>query len=589
MCSRSSTRSRRWPWVTEVGSSYPACRQLPLALLCAAALASATPAQQPPPPPKVRFVDATANSGIQFRNTCGAEAGSKGWLSESMGSGAGWLDYDGDGNLDLYLVNGSAYDRDPGKGEPNRLYRGDGEGRFSDVTERAGVGDRGWGYGVAVGDVDNDGDPDLYVTNQQDNVLYRNDGNGTFTDITASAGVESPVWSTSAAFLDIEGDGDLDLYVGNYMESDPDKIPRRGTQEAIDFLCTYNGVPVFCGPLRQVPRQDVLYRNDGDGKFTDVTREAGMLLETPRFTLGVVTADFDNDGRTDIYAANDSVQNSLWRNLGGGKFVDVGVGALTALNADGKPQAGMGTDFGDYNHDGWLDIVVTNFSQDLNTIYRNLGGKFFVDDSLLAGLGVTRLALSWGTAFHDFDHDGDLDLFIANGHVYPQVDEYDLGTRFRQHNNLFLNNGGRFTESSATCGPAFELTRSFRGAAFADYDNDGDVDILVTSLGEEVQLMRNETRDRGHYLQVRLEGKLSNRDAVGARVEIIAGGRPDIRERKGGGSYLSASDPRLHFGVGPLTTVEKVLVRWPSGQRDTLENVAVDQVLTVVEGKSASR
>jgi hypothetical protein len=560
-----------------------------LAALAVACWAVPAGAQDPPPRPRAWFVDATAGTGIEFRDVCGAPAGSKGWLSESMGAGAAWLDYDGDGILDLYLVNGSTYEREPGAGEPNKLYRGDGKGGFTDVTARAGVGDRGWGYGVAVGDIDNDGDPDLYVTNQQRNTLYRNDGDGTFTDVTAKAGVESPAWSTSAAFFDMEGDGDLDLYVGNYMEADPSKIPRSGTQEAIDFLCTYNGVPVFCGPLRQVPRQDVLYRNDGGGKFTDVSRDAGVHLETPRFTLGVVTGDFDNDGRADIYVANDSVQNSLWRNVGAGKFVDVGVGALSALNADGKPQAGMGTDFGDYNADGWLDIVVTNFSQDLNTVYRNLGGKFFLDDSLAAGLGVTRQSLSWGTSFHDFDHDGDLDLFIANGHVYPQVDGYDLGTRFRQTNHLFLNERGRFTESSATCGPAFGLARSFRGAAFGDYDNDGDLDILVTSLDEEVQLLRNETRDRGHYLQVSLEGKLSNRDAVGARVEIIAGGRPDIRERKGGGSYLSASDPRLHFGVGPVTTVEKVLVRWPSGQRDTLENVPADQVLTVVEGQSAPR
>jgi hypothetical protein len=555
---------------------------LPCTLLAGVALA------QEPRAPVINFTDATTDTGIKFRNVCGAPPKSKGWLSESFGAGAAWLDYDGDGNLDLYLVNGSTYDRGPGEGESNRLYRGDGKGHFTDVTTKAGVGDRGWGYGVAVGDLDNDGDPDIYVANMHANVLYRNRGDGTFEDVTPKAGVNSPRWSSSAAFFDIEGDGDLDLYVGNYMASEPHEVPRRDTPEALESHCTYNGIPVFCGPLHQVPRQDVLYRNNGDWTFTDITREAGVWLETPRYALGVVTADFDNDGDQDIYVANDSVQNSLWQNQGNGTFVDVGVGALVALNADGKPQAGMGTNFGDYTADGWLDIVVTNFAQDLNTVYRNLGGKFFIDDSLLVGMGVTRLSLSWGTAFHDFDHDRDLDLFIANGHVYPQVDDYDLGTSFHQNNHLFVNDGTRFTESGAKSGPAFGLKRAFRGAAFGDYDNDGDVDILVTTLDDGVQLMRNDTRSPGHYLQVRLEGKRSNRDAVGARVTILAGGRPDIRELKGGGSYLSAADPRLHFGLGDLTTVDVLQVRWPSGQKDVLNNVTADQMVTVVEGQTSA-
>jgi hypothetical protein len=536
--------------------------------------------------PSIRFVDATADSGIEFRNVCGAQPGSKGWLTESMGAGAAWLDYDADGNLDLYLVNGSTHERKPGAGEPNQLLRGDGKGHFTDVTSQAGVGDRGWGYGVAVGDIDNDGNADIYVTNQGTNALFRNRGDGKFEELTGKAGVGgAAVWSTAAAFFDIDADGDLDLYVGNYMESDTTRIPRRGTQEAIDYLCTYNGIPVVCGPLRQVPKQDVLYRNNGDGTFSDVTSASGLLLETPRFTLGVVTADFDNDGDPDIYVANDSVQNSLWQNRGDGTFVDVGVGALVGLNADGKPQAGMGTDFGDYNADGWLDIVVTNFAQDLNTVYRNMGGKFFIDDSLLAGMEVTRLALSWGAGFVDFDRDRDLDLFIANGHVYPQVESYDLGTSFRQTNHLFVNDNGRFTERGADSGPALGVARSFRGAAFGDYDNDGDVDALVTALDEGVLLMRNETTAPGHFLQVRLVGTTSNRDAVGARVTVVAAGRPYMRERKGGGSYLSASDPRLHFGLGAEETVQMLQVRWPSGKKEIMRNVPADQLVTMVEGE----
>jgi hypothetical protein len=441
-----------------------------------------------------RFSDATKAAGIEFSNVCGAAVGSKGWLNELMGAGAAWLDYDGDDVLDLYLVNGSAHDRKPLTGEPNRLYRGLGGGRFEDVTAKAGVGHRGWGYGVAVGDVDNDGDRDLYVTNLGPNVLYLNDGDGTFTDVTSKAGVAGGgEWSTSAAFLDIDADGDLDLYVGNYMAMDITKVPRRAADDADSVYCFYRGIAVACGPLGQVPLQDVLYRNDGGAKFTDVTRAAGLELAKPRFTLGVVTADYDNDGDQDVYAANDSMANSLWRNDGKGNFKDVGMISLSALNSDGRAQAGMGVDFGDLSGDGWLDIVVTNFSYDLNTFYRNHAGKFFSDESIVTGMSVTNMALSWGVGFHDFDLDADLDLLIANGHIYPEVDERDLGTRFRQRNHLFINHGaGRLEESSAAAGPGFTVERSFRAAAFADYDEDGDVDVLITTLQEQPLLLRND-------------------------------------------------------------------------------------------------
>lgn len=531
------------------------------------------------------FSDATPGSGIDSRNLCGAEPGDKGWLTEHMGAGAAWLDYDGDGNLDLYVVNGSAYDRKPGQGEPNRLFRGDGKGRFTDVTAQAGVGDKGWGYGVSVGDFDNDGHPDLFVANIEENVLYRNRGDGTFADVTAKAGIRGAVWSSSSAFFDMEGDGDLDLYVGNYMVGDPDKVPRRGTPEAMIGVCTYKGVPVACGPMGQVPLQDVLYRNNGDATFTDVTREAGLWLEKPRFALGVVVADFDNDGDPDVYVANDSVRNSLWDNRGDGTFVDVGLQRLAALNADGRPQAGMGTNVGDYDGDGWLDIVVTNFSHDLNTVYHSLGGKFFMDDTLRVGLGVTHLNLSWGVGFHDFDNDGDEDLFVANGHIYAEVDGYEIGTAFRQNNHMFVNDGGVFRDASASAGPAFTVKRSYRAATFGDYDNDGDQDVFVTTLNDHAMLLRNDTPSKGHYLMLRLVGTRSNRDAVGARVRIDAGGVTRIRERKGGGSYLSAEDTRLHFGLGAATRADRVEIRWPSGQVDVLENVAADRLITVEEGK----
>jgi len=549
-------------------------------LVCALPLAAASP---------FRFVDATPGSGIDYHNVCGAPVGSKHWLNEGMGAGAAWLDYDGDGKLDLYVVNGSAFEREAGQGEPNRLFRGDGKGKFVDVTAKSGTGDRGWGYGVTVGDYDNDGDPDLYVTNFGPNVLYRNRGDGTFEDVTAKAGVAgADVWSSSTAFVDIDHDGDLDLYVGNYMECCAGKVPARGSQEAFEANCIFRGIEVFCGPRGEVPLQDTLYRNNGDGTFTDVTREAGIWMDTPRYALGVVVADVDNDGDQDIYVANDSVGNTLWENDGRGRFKDVGLPRLVAFNIDGLPQAGMGTDAADYDGDGWIDLIVTNFSQDINAIYHNQGGKFFVDDSALAGMNVTQNKLSWGVGFHDFDLDNDLDLFIANGHVYPMVDGYDIGTEFRQTNHLFANEAGRFVDVSQDSGPGLALVRSFRGAAFADYDDDGDMDVFMTTLDADGVLLRNETpREGRHWLEVKLVGVKSNRDAVGARVTVTFGPTRRIAERKGGGSYESASDPRLHFGLGTATKVDTLEVRWPSGARDVLSDVAVDRMITVREGQTA--
>jgi hypothetical protein len=538
---------------------------------------------------EMRFVDATSESGIQFKAVSGAAVGEKGWLTEAMGSGAAWIDYDNDGLLDLYLVNGSSHQRKAGTGEPNKLFRALGNGKFTDVTEKARVGDRGWGYGVAAADYDNDGDTDLYVTNQDDNVLYRNEGDGRFVDVTSKSSVGDSPWSASAAWIDYDNDGDLDLYVGNYMESDPKKIPRGGSPEAVSTYCTYRGIPVFCGPLDQRPEQDQLFRNDGDDKFVEVTAAAGLKLQTPRFALGVVTGDYDNDGDVDLYVANDSVANSLWRNNGNGTFSDVGVSTLSGLNSEGRAQAGMGTDFGDYNGDGWIDLITTNFSQDLNTLYKNLGGRYFIDESRAAGMSVTNTMLSWGTGLHDFDQDGDLDIFIANGHVYPHVDNHEMGLSFRQKNHLFQNRAGRFKEVGATSGPGLSVERSFRAAAFADYDNDGDIDILVTALDDRPLLLRNDSAEIGNRIQLRLVGKTSNRDGLGARVIVTASSKAFRRDRKGGGSYLSSSDPRIHVGIGASTKAERVEILWPSGTRDLLENVPANREIRVVEGSSPAK
>ncbi|MFQ5718011.1 MAG: CRTAC1 family protein [Acidobacteriota bacterium] len=531
----------------------------------------------------LNFVDVAAASGIDDRNVCGAAGAGKGWITETIGTGLGWLDFDGDGDLDLYLLNGSTHERGSGQGEPNRLFRNVGEGRFVDVTATAGVGDRGWGYGLAVGDIDNDGDPDLYVTNLGADRFFLNNGDGTFSDHTQQAGLGQTGWGASAAFFDMDADGDLDLYVGNYVAFDTTTVPRRGTPEADQPWCIWLGVPSVCGPRGLVPEPDLLYRNNGDGTFTDVSEAAGIRLNKARYALGVVTADYDNDGDQDVYVANDSVQNSLWRNDGHGVFTDVGIISLSALSADGNPQAGMGVDFGDFDGDGWLDLVVTNFSHDLNSIYRNGKGRFFTDESSTIGMGATAMELSWGTGFRDFDQDGDLDLFIANGHVYPWVDDSDMGTRYRQRNHLFINTGKRFVEESKTAGDGMQITRSFRAAAFADYDNDGDLDVALTALDEAAVLLRNDSAGLGHFLAIRLVGGISNRDGVGARVTATVGKQSLTRERKGGGSFLSASDPRLHFGLGAATRVDHLEIRWPSGTVQTLDSVAADQILTISE------
>jgi hypothetical protein len=537
--------------------------------------------------PAVVLTDVTAESKIDFRSMNGAPVREKLWLTEAVGSGAAWLDFDGDGHLDLYFVNGSSHSLAPGEGEPNRLYRGNGQGVFRDVTAQGGVGDRRWGFGVAVGDIDNDGDPDLYVTNLGRNTLYRNNGNGTFSDVTSAAGVGDTSFGVSTAFFDMDNDGDLDLYVNNYVVFDREKIPKKGVKRTTSPFCIFKGVHVVCGPNGLIPAQNSLYRNNGDGTFTDVTRSAGVWLEEPRYSLGVVTADYDNDGDQDIYVANDSVRNSLWRNDGKGRFEDVGLLTLAALNLDGKPQAGMGTNFGDFDGDGWLDLIVTNFSHDLNTIYHNLEGKFFMDESMVIGMGATTLALSWGPGFYDFDHDADVDLFIANGHFYAEVDDTDSGTTYFQTNDLFINEGGRFKKGGT--GSGLSVKRSFRGAAFADHDEDGDVDILLTAMDDRALLLRNDTKQEGHHLQLRLVGTVSNRDAVGARATVTAAGRKQIGEITGGGSFASASSSVLHFGLGPATRVDRVHVRWPSGKVDVLRDVKADQVLTIEEGSSPPR
>ncbi|MBI4160860.1 MAG: CRTAC1 family protein [Acidobacteria bacterium] len=500
-----------------------------------------------------------------------------------MCSGAAFVDFDGDGRLDVYLVNGSRLGGFPPGREPrDRLYRNLGGGRFQDVTDRAGLGDPEWGHGVSWGDYDNDGDPDLYVTNWGPNRLYRNNGDGTFTDVARAAGVDDRGWGTSSAFADYDNDGDLDLYVANYIRFDPERTPRPGENR----FCRYMGLDVMCGPRGLEGETDRLYRNDGNGRFTDITAAAGMHMEPGYYGLGVVWGDIDADGDLDLYVANDSEPNLLYRNDGDGTFTDVGYASGVALNEAGREQAGMGVDFGDYDNDLDLDLFVTNFSQDTNTLYENLGGGRFADRTSLRNLGASSLPyLGWGTAFFDPDNDGFLDLFIANGHVYSGIDRLGIGTTYPEKNQLFRNLGGRrFAEVTDAAGPGLQVERVSRGAAFGDYDDDGDVDVLVVNVNAPPTLLRNEAANRNAWIRFRLRGTRSNRDGFGAKVLVEAGGRKYYAEAKSASSILSQNDPRVHFGLGEgVERVERVEIRWPSGAVQVLTDLPARKLHLVTE------
>jgi hypothetical protein len=530
-----------------------------------------------------QFVDQTREAGLGRPNTCGSPQ--KRYILESTGSGAAFFDYDGDGHLDLYVVNGSTFEKYEGrKGPGNALYRNQGDGRFAEATDQAGVRHGGWGLGAAVGDVDNDGHPDLYVTNYGPNTLYLNQGDGTFADLSAWAGVEGEAYSASAAFFDYEQDGDLDLYVANYVQFDLASVP---ADTSLDEPCVYlGGLRVYCGPQGMEGAADVLYRNEGDGRFTDVSAAAGISGPASEYYgLGVMPEDYDGDGDVDIFVANDETPNVLWRNEGNGRFAEVAVEAGVAYNGEGDTQAGMGVDAADYDGDGDVDLYVTNFYREPNTLYRNEGQGRFADFTAAAGLAAPTLDyLGWGTKFLDWDNDGDLDLFVVNGHVYPQVAQGQTGVAYAQRNQLFANEGGgRFAEVDG--GPGMAQPRVGRGAAFGDYDDDGDVDIFVNNLDQEPTLLRNEGGNALHWLRVQVEGGEGiNRDGVGIRVRVRTAAGAQERTIGGAGSYLSYSDPRAHFGLGPAERAE-VEIRWPDGKVEQFGEVPADRLLVVRRGR----
>jgi hypothetical protein len=519
-----------------------------------------------------RFTEQTATAGLMVRNVCGGPA--KRHILEAHGAGAAWLDVDDDGRLDLYLVNGSTADS-IGRGPGNHLFRNAGDGSFTDVTANAGVGDRGWGAGVAVGDADGDGAADLYVTNYGANVLYRGTGDGSFAEVDSAAGAAGHGYSASAAFFDGDGDGDLDLYVTNYVVFSLDDVP---ADPAYDEPCIYlGGVRVYCGPQGMVGGGDRLYRNDG-GRFVDVTDSSGVAAANDSYGLGIVPADFDGDGRTDLFVANDETANVLFRNDGGLRFTDVAVMAGVAFNGDGEPEAGMGVDAADIDHDGDPDLHVTNFYGETNTLYRNDGDWLFTDATLDAGLGAPTLPLlGWGTHFLDVDLDGHLDLFVANGHVYPQVDASETGARYAQPNQLFLGGGdGTFVDVSADAGPGLAVRKVSRGSAVGDYDGDGDPDLFVVNLDDTPTLLRNDTAEVGNWLGVHLVD-VSGRAVDGSRVAVTAVNGVQTRAWSTAGGYLGANESLLRFGLGEATTA-RVRVDWPDGSVTEVDGLASARV-----------
>ncbi|MCC7261471.1 MAG: CRTAC1 family protein [Candidatus Latescibacteria bacterium] len=517
----------------------------------------------------MQFVDVAAQAGIHFVHHNGISPEKR--MPETYGSGAAFFDCDGDGDLDLYLVNSG----DLVKGREdhwNELYRNDG-GRFAEVGAAAGVQGREYGMGVLAGDYDNDGDQDLYLASLGPDILYRNEG-GRFTDQAAAAGLGSPLWGSSAAYSDYDNDGDLDLWVINYLEYDAGEPKWCGRRDM--------NLRFYCDPRQYPPSHDLLYRNNGNGTFSDVSLQAGITHQGNG--LGVVCGDFDGDGDQDTYITNDLTQNWHYLNQGDGTFREMGLLTGTGLSADGAMQAGMGVDAGDYDNDLDLDLLVTNFQLENKNLYRNDGG-YFPDLSFKSGIGEASLnSLGFGTFFFDYDNDGWQDVFMANGHVHDNIEAYDPLATYAQKAQLFRNLGqGRFAEQTAVAGPAFAAHYVGRGAAYGDYDLDGDLDLALISSGRPAALLRNDGGNAGHWLQVELKGRQSNRDGVGARVYLQAGGRRLFQQVKAGSGYQSTSQRALHFGLGAEAQPVRVEVRWPSGAVQVAEGVAVDQVLRLEE------
>jgi hypothetical protein len=556
-----------------------------VALAWVAALGmAAVPGAGPQEPPSLgfAFTNVAREAGLTAITIFGGEKTNR-YLLETTGCGVALFDFDNDGWLDVFLVNGTTLEGFPaGQAPISHLYRNRGDGTFEDVTAKAGVGVSGWGQGAVAADYDNDGDSDLFVTFYGQNRLFRNEGDGRFADVTARAGVATTGtrWGAGAAFLDYDRDGRLDLFVANYIDLDLAKAPTPDSG-----TCRYKGIPVACGPPGLPGGANLLYRNKGDGTFEDVSKRAGILDAAGTYGLGVSTLDFDDDGWTDVYVANDSNPSALYRNNRDGTFTDIGVRAGCAYSQDGKPQAGMGVGVGDYDRNGTVDIVKTNFAGDTTTLYGNLGRGFCEDRTFAAGIGLNTRWLGWGAGFVDFDHDGWLDIFLANGHVYPEVSQLKTEAAYKQRKVVYRNLGnGRFADVTERLGPPASTPAASRGAAFGDVDNDGDVDVVVNNVHAPPDLFRTESRTDHRWLTVKLVGTTSNRSAIGARVRVTAGDLTLVDEVRGGGSYYSQNDLRVHFGLGDNAGPVQIEVRWPNGGEERWEGIASNRMVELKEG-----
>jgi hypothetical protein len=546
-------------------------------------------AAEDPKNPGVLFVDVAQKAGLNVPNVWGG-IDHKRSIVETKGSGLAFFDFDNDGWLDIYLTNGDRLDTTwpAGEAPTSHLFRNNRDGTFTDVTEHSGLGITGWQTGVCIGDYDNDGWDDLFCCFLGHNRLFHNNGNGTFTDVTRKAGLhqEHGRWGAGCSFLDYDRDGHLDLFVCNYVKLDPDHIENIPVTSSRS-TCQWKGVPILCGPRGLPADTNLLYRNNGDGTFTDVSAKAGILAPGPRYSITSVSYDFDNDGWPDIYVAVDSMPSILFKNNHDGTFTDVAVMAGCAYNEDGHEQAGMGVAVADYDCDGWFDIFKTNFVDDTCNLYHNNGDGTFTDVSMPSGIGVNNRYVAWGCGFLDFDNDGWADILQVNGHVYPEVDRYSFGESYKNQRVAYRNLGnGRFKDVSADLGPGISERFSSRGAAFGDYNNNGRMDALILNLNDPPSLLRNEGGNQQNWIKLKLIGTHCNRTAIGARVRVVTGKHFQMDEVASGGSVMSQNDLRLHFGLGQSDTVDLIEVKWPTTQKiERFLKVKANQILTVREGE----
>jgi len=567
-----------------LGSSLLDALTIPLWKWKNSAVLQATPAATPAISPVV-FVDVAKEAGLTAPNVWGA-TDHKSYIIEAKGSGLAFFDYDNDGWLDIYLTNGTQLDAHwpPGKAPTSHLYKNNRDGTFTDVTEKSGLARTGWQTGVCVGDYDNDGNDDLFCCFWGHNVLFHNNGDGTFTDVTRKAGLydDEIRWGSGCTWLDYDRDGRLDLFVCHYIKLDPQKTP----DPAGPSVCQWKGIPVMCGPRGLTGDTNCLYHNNGDGTFTDVSARSGILKPGPRYSITPVSYDFDNDGWPDIYVAVDSEPSMLLHNNHDGTFTDIAVLAGCAYSENGHEQSGMGVGVGDYDCDGWFDIFKTNFADDTCNLYHNNGDGTFTDVTFSSGIGINNRYVAWGCEFVDYDNDGWPDIIQVNGHVYPEIDRHNIGQAFKNPRLVYRNMGdGKFKDVSASMGPGIGEKFSSRGAAFGDYDNDGDIDVLILNLSDPPSLLRNDGGNSQNWIKIKLIGTQCNRTAIGARVRVTTGKHTQMNEVHSGSSVMSQSDFRLHFGLGDSQFADVIEVKWPTTQKlEHFTQVKANQILTIREG-----